>query len=113
MTDPRPRTLSLTGPDGTVVYVLRIPPTVDFGVVEVPQSVPFEWVTGPFPETGGGMIRMSPDAAAVLQPFSEEGRWERLEAALRKKYAHILRTIVPDSVLTLTEAEMVGGTVGG
>jgi hypothetical protein len=112
MPEPRSKVLSLTGPDGAVVYVLNIPETVDFGAVDVPLSLPFTWITGPFPESVGGRIQLNQGAAAVLQPFSEEGRWERLEAALRKKYAHILRTIVPDSVLTLSEAELLGASAG-
>jgi len=112
MPEPRSKVLSLTGPDGAVVYVLSIPETVDFGAVDVPLSLPFTWITGPFPESVGGRIQLNQGAAAVLQPFSEEARWERLEAALRKKYAHILRTIVPDSVLTLSEAELLGASAG-
>ena len=113
MPERRSRTLSLDGPDGAEVYVLEFRGTVDFGAADVPQSLPFAWVKGPFANARGGLVTLSPGAAAVLQPFSEEGRWERLHAALRKKYVQTSRTIVPDSVLTLTEGEMLGAAASG
>ena len=113
MAESRSRVLSLAGPDGAAVYELEFQDTVDFGAVEVPNALPFRWITGPFPDAVGGMVTLSPGAAAVLQPFSEDARWERLHAALRKKYVQISRTIIPDSILALTEGEMMGAAAGG
>ena len=112
MSEAGARELSLPSPDGAPVYVLKFPPTVNFGSPEVPLLLPFSWVTGPFPGIEDGFVKLSPGAAAVIQPFSEEARWERLQAALRKKYVEIKRTIIPESVLTLDDADLLGASAG-